>query len=84
MFSILEPKAVITPHGDPFKGCLRYHLGFQCPGAQGGGATIKVDGKPYSWTNGDDVLFDEVENPTDETRPGPRRSTTGSARSWAP
>jgi len=100
MFSILEPGAVITPHGGPFKGCLRYHLGLQCP--KGRGATIKVDGKPYSWADGEDVLFDdtyihEVENPTDETRvilsatssgsstrPRPRPSTTGSAKSWAP
>ena len=71
MFSILEPGSVIPPHGGPFKGCLRYHLGLQCPADRG--ATIKVDGKPYSWADGEDVLFDdtyihEVENPTDETR----------------
>lgn len=69
MFSFLEPGARIPPHTGPFKGCLRYHLGLRCPPA----ARITVDGRPYSWRAGEDVLFDdtyvhEVENPSDETR----------------
>ena len=71
MFTILEPGGVITPHTGPFMGCLRYHLGLQSPAD--GGATILVDGKPYTWANGEDVLFDdtyvhEVKNVSDEAR----------------
>ncbi len=74
MFSILGPGAVIPPHTGPFKGCLRYHLGLECPpGGAEGPATITVDGEDYSWREGEDVLFDdtylhEVRNPTEGTR----------------
>lgn len=71
MFSVLEPGAIITPHRGPFKGCLRYHLGLSCP--KKSGCQILVDGQPYSWKDGEDVLFDDtyvhqVENSTDEYR----------------
>lgn len=56
MFSILEPGAVIRPHTGPFKACLRYHLGLSCPPE----AKITVDGAPYSWRDGEDVLFDDT------------------------
>ena len=56
MFSILEPGAVITPHAGPFKACLRYHLGLSCPPE----ARILVDGTPYTWRDGEDVLFDDT------------------------
>jgi beta-hydroxylase len=56
MFSILEPGAVIRPHTGPFKACLRYHLGLSCPPD----AQITVDGNPYSWCDGEDVLFDDT------------------------
>jgi len=55
MFSILEPGSVISPHSGPFKACLRYHLGLSCPPE----AQILVDGIPYSWRDGEDVLFDD-------------------------
>jgi beta-hydroxylase len=55
MFSILEPGSVIRPHSGPFKACLRYHLGLSCPPE----AQILVDGIPYSWRDGEDVLFDD-------------------------
>lgn len=69
MFSILEPGARITPHRGPFAGSARYHLGLLCPK----GAAITVDGTPYEWAEGEDVLFDdtyvhEVANDTDGTR----------------
>jgi beta-hydroxylase len=69
MFSILEPGARIPPHVSPFAGNLRYHLGLQCPA----GASIKVDGTPYRWADGHDVLFDgsfvhEVTNDADGVR----------------
>jgi beta-hydroxylase len=54
MFSILEPGARIPPHVGPFAGNLRYHLGLRCPA----GAEIRVDGAPYRWAEGEDVLFD--------------------------
>jgi beta-hydroxylase len=56
MFSILEPGSVITPHTGPFKACLRYHLGLSCPPE----ARITVDGVPYTWRDGEDVLFDDT------------------------
>ena len=56
MFSILEPGSVIRPHSGPFKACIRYHLGLSCPPE----AQITVDGVPYSWRDGEDVLFDDT------------------------
>jgi beta-hydroxylase len=69
MFSILEPGSKITPHDGPFKGCIRYHLGLNCPK----NAYIKIDGVKYNWENGHDILFDdtfvhEVNNDSDELR----------------
>lgn len=56
MFSILEPGARIRPHVGPFKGAVRYHLGLSCPPE----ARLLVDGTPYSWRDGEDVLFDDT------------------------
>jgi beta-hydroxylase len=56
MFSVLEPGGVITPHTGPFKGALRYHLGLSCPT----NVHITVDGTPYNWRDGEDVLFDDT------------------------
>lgn len=69
MFSILEPGSVIIPHTGPFKGCVRYHLGLDCPKD----AYIIVDNIKYTWENGNDVLFDdtfmhEVYNKSDKPR----------------
>jgi beta-hydroxylase len=69
MFSILEPGSKITPHAGPFKGCIRYHLGLNCPEE----SFIIVDGIRYTWKNGEDVLFDdtfihEVKNESNDTR----------------
>ena len=56
MFSILEPGSKIPVHAGPFKGCIRYHLGLNCPQD----AYIIVDGIKYTWKNGEDVLFDDT------------------------
>jgi beta-hydroxylase len=69
MFSVLEPGARIPPHVGPFAGNLRYHLGLRCPA----GAELKVDGEPYQWEDGKDMLFDvsyvhEVVNRSNEAR----------------
>ncbi len=69
MFSILEPGSKIIPHAGPFKGCVRYHLGLNCPKE----AFITVDGIKYNWKNGEDVLFDdtfihEVKNESNNVR----------------
>ena len=71
MISVLEPGAVIVPHLGFFKGCLRYHLGLSTPKSEN--CKIKVDGIPYQWMDGEDVLFDdtfvhEVRNDTDKPR----------------
>lgn len=73
MFSVLEPGARIPPHEGPYAGCVRYHLTLACATAAGKLASIRVDGTPYYWRPGEDVLFDDtyrhsVENPTAETR----------------
>jgi beta-hydroxylase len=69
MFSILEPGSKIKSHSGPFKGCIRYHLGLNCPDD----AFIIVDGIKYTWKNGEDILFDdtfvhEVKNETNHLR----------------
>jgi beta-hydroxylase len=72
MFATLGPGARLVQHRDPFAGSLRYHLGLVTP-THPGVCRIFVDGIPYSWRNGEDLLFDETfihyaENTTDQTR----------------
>ncbi len=69
MFSILEPGSKIPSHAGPFKGCIRYHLGLNCPEE----SYIIVDGIKYHWKNGEDILFDdtfvhEVKNESKDNR----------------
>jgi len=71
MFTTLPPGAVLNPHKDPYAGSLRYHLGLVTPNDDG--CRIVVDGTPYSWRDGQDVIFDETyihaaENRTDVER----------------
>ena len=71
MFATLPPGAVLNPHRDPYAGSLRYHLGLVTPNDDG--CYIEVDGQPYSWRDGQDVIFDETyihkaENRTDVER----------------
>jgi beta-hydroxylase len=72
MFATLAPGARLQSHRDPFAGSLRYHLGLVTP-TNPGECRILVDGIPYTWRDGDDLLFDETfihyaENTTDQTR----------------
>lgn len=71
MFALLPAGATLNPHRDPFAGSLRYHLGLSTPNSDA--CRIVVDGEPYAWRDGEDVIFDEtyvhwVENRSDRTR----------------
>lgn len=71
MFALLPPGGKLNRHRDPFAGSLRYHLGLVTPNSDA--CRIFIDGEPYSWRDGQDVLFDETfihsaENRTDVTR----------------
>jgi beta-hydroxylase len=58
MFTTLPPGAVLNPHKDPYAGSMRYHLGLVTPNDDG--CYIEVDGQPYSWRDGESVIFDET------------------------
>jgi beta-hydroxylase len=71
MFALLPPGSKLGAHRDPFAGSLRYHLGLVTPNADS--CRIVVDGEPYSWRDGEPVMFDETfihtaENRSDVTR----------------
>jgi len=71
MFALLPPGGKLNRHRDPFAGSLRYHLGLVTPNSDR--CRIYVDGQPYAWRDGEDLLFDETfihsaENATDVTR----------------
>lgn len=56
-FSILEPGKSIPLHKGPYKGYLRYHLGIHIP--QDKPPEIIVNNQPYTWREGEAVLFDD-------------------------
>jgi hypothetical protein len=58
MFATLPPGAVLNPHKDPYAGSMRYHLGLVTPNDDA--CYIVVDGQPYSWRDGEGVIFDET------------------------
>jgi len=71
MFAVLPPGGKLVAHRDPYAGSLRYHLGLVTPNADT--CKIFIDGEPYYWKDGEDVLFDETyihyaENKSDITR----------------
>ena len=71
MFATLPPGGVLNPHKDPYAGSMRYHLGLVTPNDDA--CWIEVDGQPYSWRDGEGVIFDETfihkaENRTDVER----------------
>lgn len=71
MFTLLPGPGHLNPHRDPFAGSLRYHLGLVTPNSDA--CRIYVDGQPYAWRDGEDVMFDEtyvhwVKNETEVTR----------------
>ena len=58
MFTLLPPGGELMRHRDPYAGSLRYHLGLITPNSED--CRIWVDGEPYHWRDGEDVLFDET------------------------
>ncbi len=71
MFALLPPGGRLVAHRDPYAGSLRYHLGLVTPNADT--CRIFIDGEPYFWKDGEDMLFDETyihyaENKSDVTR----------------
>ena len=71
MFALLPSKGTLGKHRDPYAGSLRYHLGLVTPNSPK--CCIYVDGQPYYWRDGADVLFDETylhfaENMTEQDR----------------
>lgn len=71
MFSVLPPGSQLTRHLDPVACSLRYHLGLKTPNDDN--CFINVDGKNYSWRDGDAFIFDETylhfaKNNTDQSR----------------
>ncbi|MCG2644341.1 MULTISPECIES: aspartyl/asparaginyl beta-hydroxylase domain-containing protein [Bradyrhizobium] len=72
MFANLPPGGRLVQHRDPYAGSLRYHLGLQVPTSPGE-CRIFIDGEPYVWHDGEDLLFDETylhyaENTTGDDR----------------
>jgi aspartate beta-hydroxylase len=70
-FSILEPGKSIPLHEGPYLGYLRYHLGIHIP--KNNPPHIIVNNQPYTWREGEAVLFDdswphEVRNNSDDHR----------------
>ncbi len=70
-FSILEPGKSVPLHEGPYLGYLRYHLGLRVP--QDNPPKIVVNRQPYTWREGEAVLFDdswphEVVNRSNELR----------------
>jgi len=71
LFALLPAGGKLTEHRDPYAGSLRYHLGLITPNSDA--CRIFVDGEPYAWHDGQDVVFDETfihraENRTDQDR----------------
>jgi beta-hydroxylase len=71
LFAVLAPKSRLGEHRDPFADSVRYHLGLITPNSDD--CRIYIDGTPYSWRDGQDVVFDEtyihsVINDTDQCR----------------
>jgi beta-hydroxylase len=71
MFALLPAGGDLGKHRDPFAGSLRYHLGLSTPNSDR--CRIFVDGQPYSWRDGEAVMFDETfihwaENKTETLR----------------
>ena len=58
MFAELPPGAKLNLHRDPYAGSLRYHLAVLAPNDDR--CMIEVDGQPYSWREGEGVIFDET------------------------
>lgn len=71
MFSVLDPGKSVPLHEGPYLGYLRYHLGIRVP--KENPPLIRVAGQPYTWAEGEGVVFDDswphqVENEATEPR----------------
>jgi beta-hydroxylase len=55
---MLPPGGKLTRHLDPVAVSLRYHLGLKTPNSHL--CYINVDGKKYSWKDGEPFIFDET------------------------
>jgi beta-hydroxylase len=71
LFALLPPGGKLAEHRDPYAGSLRYHLGLITPNSEA--CRILVDGEPYAWHDGEDIVFDETyihraDNRTDQPR----------------
>ena len=71
MFAALPPGGSLVAHRDPYAGALRYHLGLVTPNDDR--CRIYIDGEPYSWRDGEGIVFDETYihkamNETDQDR----------------
>jgi beta-hydroxylase len=58
LFTLMPAHGKLGEHRDPFAGSLRYHLGLITPNSDA--CRIYIDGTPYSWRDGEAVLFDET------------------------
>src|SRR5262245_7693016 len=58
LFAFLPAGGTLGEHRDPYAGSLRYHLGLITPNSDD--CRIFVDGEPYSWRDGEDIVFDET------------------------
>jgi aspartyl/asparaginyl beta-hydroxylase (cupin superfamily) len=56
-FSILDPGKSVPEHEGPYLGYLRYHLGIRVP--LHNPPTLIVNSQPYTWKEGEAVLFDD-------------------------
>ena len=59
MFSILSPHKKIPPHGGPYKGVLRYHLGLLVPEPVDA-CGIRVGHDIRQWREGQSLVFDDT------------------------
>ena len=71
LFTLMPGKSKLGEHRDPFAGSVRYHLGLMTPNSDA--CRIYIDGTPYSWRDGEAILFDEtyihsVDNDTEQDR----------------
>ncbi|MGV3344276.1 lipid A hydroxylase LpxO [Enterobacteriaceae bacterium LUAb1] len=71
MFAILPDGSRLPRHRDPYAGSLRYHLGLITPNDDR--CFIEIDGTPYSWRDGEEVIFDETYIHYAENRSGSHR-----------
>jgi aspartate beta-hydroxylase/beta-hydroxylase len=56
-FSVLDAGKSVPLHDGPYLGYLRYHLGIRVP--KDNPPLIRVNGQPYTWKEGEGVMFDD-------------------------